>query len=74
MPKTYVTFGQIHAHSVNGKTVDKDTVARIECTGPQAGRSKAFELFGDKFCFAYYESHWDEAEQLPYFPKGYVDL
>jgi hypothetical protein len=27
--KTYVTFGQDHAHAVNGKTFDKDCVAII---------------------------------------------
>lgn len=72
--KTYVTFGQTHVHSVNGKTFDKDCVAVIESSSPQEGRAKAFELFGPKFCFEYPEEHWDEESQLKYFPRGYIEV
>ena len=71
--KTYVTFGQAHTHSVNGKTLDKDTVAVIESESPEAGREKAFELFGQKFCFEHPEEHWDDSKMY-YFPKGYVEV
>ncbi len=71
--KTYVTFGSNHTHSVNGKTLDKDTVAVIESESPQAGRDKAFELFGPKFCMEYPEDHWDEST-MKHFPKGYVEV
>jgi hypothetical protein len=70
--KTYVTFGQVHVHSVNGKTFDKDTVAVIESESPEKGREIAFETFGDKFCFEYPEAHWEG--KMEYFPKGYVNV
>ncbi|MDR1346820.1 MAG: hypothetical protein LBJ63_00080 [Prevotellaceae bacterium] len=71
MTKTYVTFGQGHTHHVNGKTLDKDTVAVLSAQNSNQGREKAFELFGAEFCFEYFDSEWKE-ENLKYFPKGYV--
>lgn len=73
MGKTYVTFGQDHVHSVNGKTFDKDTVAVIEAENSYEGRQKAFYYFGPKFCFEYYEKQWNE-ESIRWFPKGYVNV
>lgn len=46
--KTFVTFGQTHVHSINGKTFDKDCVAVVS-----GDRDKVFEIFGTKFCFEY---------------------
>ena len=51
--KIYITFGQNHAHHVNGVTFNKDSVAEIECKDHYHGRKIAFELFGDKFCTSY---------------------
>lgn len=65
---TYVTFGQEHAHSVNGKTFDKDCVAVFPSETANAGRDKAFELFGDKFCFEYFNKQPD----MTYFPRGLI--
>jgi len=73
MPKTYITFGQTHVHSVNSKTFDKDCVAVIECDNAMEGRDKAFEYFGDKWCFEYHEKEWDVAE-LEWFPKGLINV
>ena len=71
--KTYVTFGQNHTHSINGKTLDKDCVAVIESPNPQRGRDIAFELFDTKFCFEYSEDHWDDSK-MSYFPRGYIKV
>lgn len=71
--KTYVTFGQIHTHTVNGKTFDKDSVAVIEAEDNSAGRDKAFELFDDKFFTTYTEDQWDESK-LRFFPRGYIEV
>lgn len=71
--KTFITFGQSHTHSINGKTLDKDTIAVIHCRDQKHGRELAFEFFGDKFCFEYPEAQWDE-ENMKYFPKGYVEV
>ncbi len=58
--RTYVTFGQTHAHSVNGKTFDKDCVAVIKTEKAWEGRDK--------------EEYWKENEQLKYFPRGYINV
>jgi hypothetical protein len=68
----YITFGQIHTHSVNGKTFDKDTVAAIKCEDWNDGRNKAFEYFGDKFMTDYTEEQIKEI--LHYFPKGIISV
>lgn len=71
--KTYVTFGQVHAHSVNGETFDKDCVAVIEADSPAEGRALAFEYFGPKFCFSYPEEHFDHGS-MHYFPRGFIPV
>lgn len=71
--KTYVTFGQVHVHSVNGKTFDKDCVAVIESDSAEQGRKLAFAYFDNKFCFEYPEQYWKE-EKLEYFPRGYIGV
>jgi len=71
--KHYVTFGQVHVHSVNGRTLDKDSVAVYEAHDPTEGRAKAFQLFGDKFMTDYHGDKWNEAD-LSYYPRGYIHL
>lgn len=74
--KTFVTFGQEHIHRVNCQTIDCNTVAVIEAKNAQAGRAKAEELFGRKFCTTYYEPYWmaHEAEIMKYYPNGYTNI
>ena len=67
--KTYVTFGQNHAHDVNGQTFDKDCVAVIEAEDADAGRDLAFEIFGAKFGVSYSDDNWD-ASIMRFFPRG----
>ena len=71
--KTYVTFGQVHVHSVNGKTFDKDCVAVIECESQKEGRDKAVNYFNNVFFTTYFEDDWDE-KALSYFPRGYINV
>lgn len=71
--RNYVTFGQVHVHSINGKTFDKDCVAVYESKDAAGGRELAFEYFGRKFCFHYTEETWDKS-YLAYFPRGYLEL
>lgn len=71
--KMFITFGQTHVHSVNNKTLDKDTVAVIPASNYAEGREKAFEYFGAKFCFSYFENEWTPSD-IEWFPKGYVEL
>ena len=72
--KTYVTFGQDHVHSINGKTFDKDCVAVIEAPTAAEGRQRAMEAFNGVFCFSYPEDRWEEHQQMVYFRRGYLEL
>ena len=71
--KHYVTFGQIHVHSVNGKTFDKDCVAVINAISFEEGREKAFKYFGSKFATSYQDEQWDNKD-MRYFPRGYIEV
>lgn len=68
--KHYVTFGQQHAHRINGITLDCECVAVYECDSPEEGRDKAFEAFGPKFCFEYSEKDWNP-DDLRFYRRGY---
>ena len=70
--KTYVTFGFIHHHEIDGKVFDKDSVAVIETKTEAEGRKRAFELFGQKFASWYTEAPTDKF--LSYFPRGLIDV
>jgi len=70
MARTYVTFGQIHRHEIDGVVYDKDCVAVIHCNDPIHGRELAFEYFGNKFCFEYPEAYWQG--RMDHFPRGYI--
>ncbi len=69
---TFITFGQEHIHYINGETYDKDSVAVIETDSLVKGRERAFEIFGDKFCFEYPEKHWDNSKLEKYYPRGLI--
>lgn len=71
--KTYVTFGQDHAHSVNGKTFDKECVAVIECDDAEQGRNLAFAYFQRKFCFEYHDTEFNFQEMSCY-PRGFIPV
>ena len=62
----YFTFGQTHVHSVNGRTFDKDDVAKITAPDP---RKVMFEYFGPKWAFEYTPEEMTAA-RLDHFPKG----
>ncbi len=66
MPTAYFTFGQIHTHSVNGKTFDKDCVLKITADDP---RKVMFDTFGVKWGMEYFEP-----PNMEYFPRGIIEL
>ena len=67
--KVYITFGQVHTHSVNGKTLDKDSVAIIEADSIGDGREKAMEMFDGVFHRAL-----GKAPDMSYFPRGFIAI
>jgi len=72
--KHYFTLGQIHTHSINGKTIDRDTVAVLYAPTHKQAREQFFAWTEGKFHNSYSEDQWDEPTMLPYYPKGYVYL
>lgn len=60
-----VSFGQTHTHSINGITIDKDCIVKVE------SRKRALELFGEWFCFTYTA---DCPPRMEFFPRGVIDL
>jgi len=70
--KTYITFGQVHAHSVNGKTFDKDCVAVINAEDAHKGRALAFEWFAGEFHRSFSDDDWN-SDVLQYFPRGLIE-
>lgn len=73
MKKFYVTFGQVHTHSVNGKTFDKDCVAEIQAENEAKARDKTFDSFGNKWHQCINEEEKTEAF-MEFFPRGIIPL
>ncbi len=71
--KMYVTFGQLHCHRVNGKTFDADCVAVLEHQPSEDGRLIVNKYFGMKYCSAYEEGIWDDAD-MKFYLRGYINL
>lgn len=63
MRTSYFTFGQNHAHSVNGRTFDKDTIVKITAEEP---RDVIVAHFGLKWAMEY-----DECPNMEY---GYSEI
>lgn len=70
MSKFYITFGQDHAHRINGKTFDCNCVAEVEAKDENEARN----IFMPQFCFSYPEEAFD-FESLPiYYPRGIIKV
>lgn len=72
--KIYITFGQVHAHIINGKVFDRDCVAAINCTSREEGLKLARVYFGDKFFTGYDEEFILAPEKLRFFPRGIIEV
>lgn len=71
--KTYVTFGRIHVHVINGTTFDADCVAVISCANADHGRVMAMDLFQGEFSTTYHEDQFN-MDSLKYFPRGLIEV
>jgi hypothetical protein len=65
MKTSYFTFGQVHVHSVNGRTFDKDTIVKITAADP---RKVMVAHFGVRWSMEY-----DEQPNMLFF-KEMVEL
>ena len=62
----YFTFGQNHAHAIDGFTYDKDIVVKITAEDP---RAKMVEVFGQKWAFEY-----NERPDMSFYPRGIKEI
>ncbi len=62
----YFTLGQVHTHSCNGHTLDKNCLIKITAESP---REVMAEHFGLKWCFEY-----DKMPDMRYFSRGVYNL
>jgi hypothetical protein len=63
---SWFTFGQIHVHSIDGKTFDRNCVVKITAPDP---RSQMVTYFGVKWAMEY-----QECPDLAYYPRGVIEL
>jgi hypothetical protein len=69
MKSFYITFGQIHTHSINGKTLDKDCVAEIQAENYNEAHQKAMEIFNGIFCFCK-----EDIPDMSFYPRGIIKI
>ena len=72
MSKFYISFGQVHVHSVNGKTFDKNCLAEIEADSHEEAHKEAMDIFKGVFHNCYTEKRLPEV--LHYFPRGVIKV
>jgi len=71
MKRSYITFGQVHRHEVNGVVFDKDCVCLIESESDP--REVAFEVFGRKWAMEYPEKYFN-MDSLKHYKRGIIKL
>lgn len=69
MKNFYFTFGQIHTHSYNGKTLDKNTVILIKADSKDLAIARMEELFGSKWSMQY-----TKKPCAIYYPNGVIEV
>jgi len=69
MKNYYISFGQIHTHSVEGKTFDKNCIAVIKAESKSDAHNKAMDIFNGVFCFVY-----EEKPDMSFYPRGLIEL
>lgn len=73
--KYFLTFGQKHVHSVDGKTFDKASVAVIHAPDMKSARETAFDTFGGKWAFMYTQEDVDKRKNFwEFFPRGPIEV
>ena len=67
----YISFGQAHAHRINNRTYDCDSLMLVQADDEIAARLHVHKLTGGRWCGTY------KAEDLPtvlgFFPRGVIN-
>lgn len=66
----YVTFGQIHTHSISGKTIDKDCVMLVE----GKTESEVRKILHDDYENKYHNTYVGSPPDMSFFPRGIVSV
>lgn len=72
MSKYYITFGQIHTHSVNGKTFDKNCLCEITAESYGEAHTQAMDIFSKRFHNCHHERELERI--IEYYPRGVIKL
>lgn len=67
--KYYISFGQVHVHSINRKTIDKDCLVELEAGSHMEARVKAMDLFKGKF-----HRSFEKLPDMKFFLRGVIKL
>jgi len=67
--KFYISFGQVHTHSINGITIDKDCIVELESETKRGAHEKAMEIFDGVFHNVY-----EKLPNMDYFPRGVIKI
>lgn len=70
--KFYITFGQVHAHSIGGKTFDRNCLAEIEADSKKEAHDIAMKIFNAKFHNCHPESELPNV--IEYYPRGVIKV
>lgn len=73
MKRFIITFGQQHAHRVNGVTFDKDSVAVVKAENENEAREFAQDVFNNHYHNCTPEKQFDDSGNIKYFPRGKME-
>ncbi len=69
----YISFGQIHAHRYNGKTLDCNCLAEISAPDEGAVRRFCQDEFKNEYFTVYTDTKIRQSE-WKYFPRGAIKI
>lgn len=69
--KFFISFGQVHAHVIEGRTYDKDSLMLVEAPGKIVARIGVTQITGGKWSSLYQEEELGDV--LHHFPRGVIN-
>lgn len=71
----FFTFGQVHAHSINGKTFDKDCVAVVQEDNEEGARRYVREATNNQYHESFDIKRFTKKEDMMrYYPRGLIPM
>jgi len=69
MKEFYISFGQSHTHSHNGKTLDKGCIGIVKAKTYEEAHDWAMKTFKGVFCFCLISK-----PDMIFYPRGLINL